>query len=125
MSLGRWQSALRLTAALGCCAAVGLGAYAAHAAEPAAADRLQRASQLLLLHGIAVIALLPWQRIGALPCVAATVLLSGALLFAGSLLSSAALGVAAPLAPIGGLLMMFGWLLVAIAVTRRSNPGTD
>ncbi len=91
---------------------VALSAYAAHAAEPAAQGRLLQAAAFGFAHGLALTALAPLvQRwVGLL---ALAMLLLGALLFCGSLLAAALLGLPSSLAPFGGMLMIGGWLLHA------------
>ena len=100
-------------------AAVALSAYAAHATlGEAERDWLVRAWQLGLAHGIALAALSPlavrrWAFYGL------GLVLAGTLLFSGSLLLHALATVPAALAPVGGGLMIVGWLLHALGHWRR------
>lgn len=98
--------------------AVALSAYAAHAVEGVAQQRLDSAALFCFGHGIALAALAR-QASGRLGIAALALLLLGTLLFSGSL--AAAVFFAAPtrLAPMGGSLMMLSWLLYAVAVLRR------
>lgn len=109
-----------LTAAGGILAAagVGLSAYAAHGAEAAARANLQSAALFALAHGIALAALSPHtpRRIGTL---ALSMLLFGVLLFSGSLAAAHFFGVSTPLAPMGGSMILLGWLLFAADALRR------
>ena len=90
--------------------AVALSAYAMHAALPGAQLRLVQAAAFGFGHGLALAALAPLaQRFVALLAVA--LLLAGVLLFAGSLVAAALLGAPTVLAPLGGGLMILGWLL--------------
>lgn len=93
-------------------AAVALFAYAAHAVEPQAQDSLHSAALFAFGHGIAAAALAPHtvRRVGL---AALAALLLGTLLFSGSLAGAHALGTATSLAPLGGGLMIFAWLLWA------------
>lgn len=98
--------------------AVGLAAYASHAAGPDAGVRLGLAAAFAFGHGLALAALAP--RIsGRLELVAMAGLLLGVLLFAGSLAGAHFLGLPTRLAPLGGSLLMLGWLAHAVAATRR------
>jgi uncharacterized membrane protein YgdD (TMEM256/DUF423 family) len=109
----------RATAALACvyaAAAVGLGAYAAHAAEAAAAERLALASQYLLFHSLAVLVLLA--RRGRLLGVLRWGMLAGVSLFSGSLVGAALSGWPTLLAPFGGGILILSWLLLGAALWR-------
>ncbi len=114
-----FERAAAAIAALYCSAAIGLGAYAAHAAAPADEDRLERASLYLLLHGIAVLALLSHRNSTLTHRLACAGLLLGTGLFSGSLSALALLGVPATLAPLGGIALIFAWLLTAYSLARR------
>lgn len=102
------------------CAAfgVGLSAYSAHGAQGVAAVQLSTAAQFALLHGIALAALAPAtpRRIGRLAL--ATIAL-GTLLFSGSLVAHHAFALPTRLAPVGGSLLIAGWLLYAVGALRR------
>ena len=97
---------------------VGLSAYAAHGAEGAARANLQSAALFALAHGIALAAMSPHtpRRIGTL---ALAMLLLGVLLFSGSLVAAHFFGVSTRLAPMGGSMIMLGWLLYAVDALRR------
>ena len=90
--------------------AVALGAYAAHAADGEAQARLAQAAAFAFAHGLALAALAPLaQRRRAL--LALVAMLAGVLLFSGSLVGAALLGLPTAAAPLGGLLMIGGWFL--------------
>lgn len=90
--------------------AVALAAYAAHGADDQAQARLAQAAALAFGHGLALAALAPLvQRRSGL--VALMAMLFGMLLFSGSLVGAALLGLPTALAPFGGMLMIGGWLL--------------
>ena len=91
---------------------VAMCAYAFHAAAPAASARLLQAAVFAFLHGLALTALAPLaQRPTSL--LALAMLLLGVLLFGGSLLAAVLLGLTPALAPLGGGLVISGWLLHA------------
>jgi uncharacterized membrane protein YgdD (TMEM256/DUF423 family) len=112
--------ALPLLAALNGLLAVALGAFAAHAlADPQAKAWAETAARFQLPHAVAVFALLGWRDSPAMRR-AAWALTLGTLLF-GLSLDALALGAprgAAMVAPVGGTLMILGWLGVAWAVAN-------
>lgn len=112
------RRALGASGAVLAAAAVALAAYASHAAAPGATPRLLLAAALAFGHGAALLALaqLALPRPAAVGLVA---LLFGALLFAGSLAGAALLGWPTRLAPAGGMALIGGWLLLAVAAARR------
>ena len=96
---------------------VAMCAYAFHAATPEASPRLLQAAVFAFLHGFALTALAPLaQRPTAL--LAMSMLLLGVLLFCGSLIAAALLGLTPALAPLGGGLVISGWLLHAYDRSR-------
>ena len=99
-------------------AGVGLSAYAAHGAEGVARANLQSAALFALAHGIALAALSPHtpRRLGTLALMA---LLLGVLLFSGSLAAAHFFGTSTRLAPMGGSMIIIGWLLFAVDALRR------
>lgn len=104
-----WLSAAGLCGAL----AVGLAAIAAHLDTGA---MVQNVAMLLGWHAPAFIGLALWQRGNAV----AGLLLGGLILFSGAVLIRAFLGVSlGPVAPIGGMAMIAGWLLLAVLAWRR------
>ena len=93
--------------------AVALSAYAAHAGGDGVRERLYLAAAFAFGHGIALASLatdVP-RRLGRGALVG---LFLGTLLFAGSLAAGALLGTATSLAPVGGSLLIAGWLVLAI-----------
>ncbi len=99
------------TCALICAASVALGAYASHAANAQDRQRLALAASFAFAHALAVLVMAG--RGTALARVARTALLSGIALFSGSLASAALLGTTTMAAPVGGMLLLTGWLLAA------------
>lgn len=114
-SISTLRHARWLAAAGSLCAAAGvaLSAYAAHAAAGDARAHLQLAAIFLFGHGVALTALADGacSRFGTLALCA---LAAGTLLFAGSLTLHVLLDWPAMLAPAGGMLLIAGWLALAI-----------
>jgi uncharacterized membrane protein YgdD (TMEM256/DUF423 family) len=106
-----------LLAALMGAAGVALWAMAAHRGGPNAAT----AAQMLLLHASAVIGLTACRKQGLIrdriASLATSALILGAVLFSGDIAARALLGFGLfPMAaPTGGVLLMGGWLLAAVA----------
>ncbi len=106
---------LEILAALSAAVAIGAGAFGAHGAEGQAADWLKTGGLYQLIHAVAVVALAK-QAPGP-----SALLLGGAALFAATLYLMA---VGAPrwfgaITPIGGVLMIAGWLWLAMQFARR------
>ena len=106
------ERATAALAALSAAIAVGAAAFGAHAAgSEKAAEWLQTGGHYQLVHAIAALVLLRWPG----QMVPARLLLAGSLLFAVTLY---AMALGAPrwfgaITPIGGVLMIAGWLWVA------------
>ena len=108
---------------------VALGAYSAHAAKdaahPEAARLLQTAVQYQLIHGIGILVVGLVARWGSSPWLVASgaLLLSGVVLFCGSLwvlaLTTHSLG---PAAPLGGIAFIAGWLALVIHAAVVRTP---
>lgn len=111
-------SPLAAAGALCAALAVALAAYAAHAAIGEGQGLLQTAAALLFGHGVALAALARGHQ-GRRRRLAFSTLLAGSVLFAGSLVVHALAGVQLHLAPAGGLLMIGGWVLLAIDLFRE------
>jgi len=108
-----WFSAAGLCGFL----AVGLSAIAAHVALDSR-SMVQNVAMLLGWHAPALMGLALWQRRRS--DWVAGVLLLGLALFSGAVLIRAFAGVSlGPVAPIGGMTMMGGWLLLAVLAWRR------
>ncbi|MDQ1153818.1 DUF423 domain-containing protein [Brevundimonas sp. SORGH_AS_0993] len=111
-------------AALNGALAVVLGAFAAHGAGPQIKTLLQTGSHYQLGHAVFALACALWTGGGGLARLLAR--LAGWLGAAGGLVFSLALGaigllglpVMGAVAPIGGLLMIAGWLCLAFAALR-------
>ncbi|MBB1087339.1 DUF423 domain-containing protein [Lysobacter sp. SG-8] len=97
---------------------VALAAYASHGVEMAARGNLQTAAVFAFGHGIALAALAPGctRRLGG---AALVMIAAGVLLFSGSLALAHFAGVPTRFAPLGGSLMILGWLGFAADAIRR------
>lgn len=113
--LQRWLAG---NGALLAATAVALAAYASHGVDGVAQARLQTAALFAFGHGIALVALAPqadtWSTRAALLS-----LYAGTLLFAGSLVLGAIAQWPTTLAPMGGFLLIGGWLALAFDAMRR------
>ncbi len=121
--MARW---LLASGALAMALAVGLGAYAAHAAvaaaHPQAAHLMQLSVLYMMIHGIGVLFAGVLARTGPSRCLAAAgaLHLAGIVLFCGSLWVLAFTGRSLGAAPWGGGAFIAGWLcLAAYAFARR------
>lgn len=106
-----------LLAALSGALAVAAGAFGAHGASGPAVDWLKTGAQYQLLHAVAALAILRLDAKGP-----AILFLAGAAIFAGSLYLMA-LGLPrwlGAVTPIGGVLLISGWLWLAWLATRRA-----
>jgi uncharacterized membrane protein YgdD (TMEM256/DUF423 family) len=113
----RWLAAIgAVLAAL----AVALAAYAAHAASPEAQSRLQLAAVFAFGHGVALAALARRVQLRS-GRIALWMLAIGVLLFSGSLVAHVLAALPTTFAPLGGMLMIAGWLLHAISAFRNQG----
>ena len=112
------QRALAAFGALACAAAVGLSAYASHGLQGEDARRAGLAALFAFGHGLALLLLAPHAGTRA-RVVGLFMLALGLALFSGSLLGAALFALPTALAPGGGLLLMLGWLIIAIDALRR------
>ena len=113
----RWLAAIgAVLAAL----AVALAAYAAHAASPEAQSRLQLAAVFAFGHGVALAALARRVQLRS-GRIALWMLAIGVLLFSGSLVAHVLAALPTTYAPLGGMLMIAGWLLHAISAFRNQG----
>ena len=106
---------LMLLAALSGALAVGAGAFGAHGAEGQAREWLQTGGQYQLVHAVAALVALRLEARGP-----GWLFVVGALIFAGTLY---AMALGAPrwlgaITPIGGTLLILGWLWLAWAAVR-------
>lgn len=113
-----YRNVLAASGAVVAAGAVALAAYAAHGADGAEQARLQQAAWLALAHGIALAALAP-ATTRRLHAIALSLLLLGVVLFGGSVVAAHFLAMPTALAPLGGVLLIVGWLAYAIALSKR------
>ncbi len=112
------QTALIIAAALSAALAVAAGAFGAHGASgPKAAEWLRTGGEYQMIHAVAVMALAlagRFVRQGWL-------ILAGAAIFAGTLYVMALGGPRwlGAVTPVGGTLMIGGWLWLAVSAARR------
>lgn len=101
--------------------AVAMAAYAAHGIpDPAAQPIVASGVQMQGWHALALIGVGLWvPRGGRLADAAGTAFVAGLVLFCGAVYSLAMAGVSwGLLAPIGGILLMIGWLLLGASALR-------
>lgn len=115
---------LAVFAALNGALAVGLGAFAAHGAGPQIKTLLTTGAHYQLVHAVLAVVCAVWPGRDRLVVLAGWLAASGGLVFALSLaalgwLSLPALGA---VTPIGGVLMIAAWLLLAFAAFRTQTP---
>lgn len=100
--------------------AVAAAAYAAHGPDAAAAPTLANAVQMQGWHALALVACGLWApNNGRLARLAGAAFALGILLFCGAVYLSVLGGVRlGPVAPVGGTLLMGGWLLLGLSALR-------
>lgn len=114
-----------ITGALAGLIAVGLSAWAAHGLparlDPARMGAVQNALTMQGWHALALlIAGLMAERGKRLANFAAFAFLAGIILFCGAVWVGALTGQSlGPIAPLGGMLLMLGWALLALAAAKR------
>jgi uncharacterized membrane protein YgdD (TMEM256/DUF423 family) len=115
------HSAVRTVAALLAALAVAAGAFGSHAASGRPAELLAIGSHYLLIHAVAGFTLAPRFRSGAV------LLLGGSAIFAAALFTLALGGprIFGAVAPVGGSVMILGWLWVAYCASRSRNAATS
>jgi len=112
--------------------AVAGGAYATHVlTEAHAVERFQLAGQYQFIHALALLAVVLlrpavaalWARV--VIALAGLAFMLGLALFCGVLYANALLGAGpwSPLAPVGGISFLVGWLLLALGAFGWSAPG--
>jgi uncharacterized membrane protein YgdD (TMEM256/DUF423 family) len=100
-------------------ASIALSAYASHASHGPGQARLQLATVFAFGHGLALAALAPQQPARRLRQLALYALAGGVVLFSGSLAASVLASWPTTLAPFGGMLMIGGWLALAVDLALR------
>lgn len=125
--LSRWGIGLAAAAGLAGAAGVALAAVAAHRIQT---PGLAAAAEMLQVHAVAALAIAALAARAELPTLwlaAATVVLSGSVLFAAAIALPPLAGVSLfPMAaPTGGSATIAGWLIVSVAAVREwlRRPG--
>ena len=120
----RGNRVLAVFAALNGAVGVGLGAFAAHGAGPAVKTLLTTGAHYQLVHSVLALVCALWAAGGRAGAVAGWLAATGGLVFAVALSSIGLLGLSAmgAVAPVGGVLMISAWLLLAGAALRPSTP---
>ena len=95
-----------------------LSAYASHALHGEARGALLTAAVFAFGLGVALAALAPRAH-RRTDRAALCILLAGTLLFSGSVAMSRLAGLSTGLAPMGGMLLIAGWVLHAVAAARH------
>ena len=111
---------LAVFAALNGALAVALGAFAAHGAGPQVKTLLTTGAHYELAHALLALVCAVWPGRNRLVVLAGWLAAVGGLVFALALSAIALLNlpVMGAVAPIGGLLMIAAWLLIALAALR-------
>lgn len=110
-------------AALNGALAVALGAFAAHGAGPQVKQLLATGAHYELAHAVLALVCAVWPGRNRLIVLAGWLAAAGGLVFALALSAIALLSLPAmgAVAPIGGLLMIAAWLLIAFAALRTQT----
>ena len=114
---------LAVFAALNGALAVALGAFAAHGAGPQVKTLLTTGAHYELAHALLALICAVWPGRNRLIVLAGWLAAAGGLVFALALSAIALLNlpVMGAVAPIGGLLMIAAWLLIALAALRTQT----
>lgn len=103
--------------------AVAIGAFGAHGAGPAVKSLLTTGAQYQIVHAVLALICAGWPARDRLTAAAGWLASAGGLIFAIALAFVGLLNlpVMGAVAPIGGLLMIAGWLFFALAVLRSRS----
>ncbi|GAA5130661.1 DUF423 domain-containing protein [Thalassotalea piscium] len=119
MNIAKTSRILVIFVAISGCFSVLFGAWLSHAAQSLVAEQLHRveiAHQYQMLHTLALLAVIVWYKVDntKLLLFSALSFATGILLFCGSLYlkSFFSLSTIGNLAPLGGILLALGWLLL-------------
>ena len=119
----RVSRSLAIFAALNGALAVGIGAFAAHGAGPQIKTLLTTGSHYQMVHAVLGLVCAVWPDRSRPILVAGWLATAGGLVFCLSLSAIALLSlkVMGAVAPIGGLLMIAAWLLLAVTALRSQT----
>jgi uncharacterized membrane protein YgdD (TMEM256/DUF423 family) len=111
---------LVMFAALNGAMAVMTGAFAAHGAGPAVKTLLTTGAHYQLVHAVLALVCAVWPAVDSRVTLAGWLAAGGGLVFAIalSLIALGGLSFMGAVAPVGGLLMILGWILLAFASFR-------
>ncbi len=100
--------------------AVALGAFAAHGAGPAVKSLLTTGAQYQMIHAVLAVACAVWAAGNKTARIAGWLAAMGGLVFslALAMIGLLSLPVMGAVAPIGGTLMIGGWIVLAVAAFR-------
>lgn len=100
--------------------AVALGAFAAHGASPAIKSLLTTGAQYQMIHAVLAVVCATWATGGRTARFAGWLAASGGLIFclALAMIGLLSLPVMGAVAPVGGTLMIVGWIVLAVAAFR-------
>lgn len=114
---------LAVFAALNGALAVALGAFAAHGAGPQVKTLLTTGAHYQMVHAVLALVCAAWPGRPRLVVIAGWLAAGGGLVFAVALSTIALLSLSAmgAVAPIGGVLMISAWLLLAFAALRPQS----
>lgn len=114
---------LAVTACLGGALAIALGAFAAHGSGPAIKTLLTTGSHYLIVHALLALVCAVWTVRDRRIEIAGWLAVAGGLVFCLSLAALGWTGITAlgAITPIGGVLMIGAWLLLAFAAFRTNT----
>ena len=117
---------LVIFAALNGAMSVAVGAFGAHGVEAAQAELLKTGGQYQMVHAVMAAAIGFWPYAGRLGTLAGWLVSAGGLIFCTALafVALAGLGVMGAVAPVGGSLMILGWLLLAGHALGRAGAAS-
>lgn len=117
-----WNRSLAGFTALNGATAVALGAFAAHGAEPQVKTLLTTGASYQLVHALLGLTCALWPGAPRLAITAGWLATAGGLIFslALAIIGLASLPAFGAVAPVGGVLMIAAWLIVALAAFRSS-----
>ncbi len=118
----RLNRSLLLFAALNGAMAVAVGAFGAHGAAPEAKSLLTTGGQYQMVHAVLAAGLALWPTAGRGGALAGWLVCVGGLIFCTTLMLVALAGMRfmGAVTPIGGTLMIIGWLVLAWRALRPS-----
>ena len=117
---------LAVFGALNGAVAVVIGAFAAHGVDASAEALLKTAGQYQMVHALLGVTCAIWPGTTGLARIAGWLAVLGGLVFAAALTLIALLDltIMGAVAPVGGLLMISGWLTLAVAAVRSRTVNT-